>query len=587
MGKNIWNNTWYVLSKTWRYEKKILFIIALQTVIGAVVPLAGVALPALVVNGISNGMDSGITVQIAAVILLLLICNTVSAYLSNVYGTYLLNDKIGFLSALFRKKMKVDYAYVESPEGQNKYENAMMSILNDNAGIPGMLSLIGPVMASILGLVVNMILVIDFNVWIVAVLVLTSVLHLFIASKIRRKQDSLREPAADASRKLNYLFRYVSEHTGAREIRMFDMQAWLQKVMDRVAQTRIGIAGRSADYNFRLSISDCIILAFRDVFAYFVTIQAVFAGKIEVWELVFYLGIITCIASFFTDLTNHMAAYGQRNLEMTAFREFMDRDCTDEGKELESGEPVTIELQDVSFRFSEDGPYVLRHINLTLHEGEKIALVGENGAGKSTLVKIMCGLYRPSEGKVLVNGIDLEELKLSGYQQLLAAAFQDTYILPMSIGENVAFGAADSHREEIRKCLETAGLDGEFLEENRPLTRMLDADGLVPSGGQKQKLVLARVAFKLLYKNAQVLILDEPTAAMDAVSEKAFYEKYIALSKGRSCILISHRLKSTSFCDSIIVMEKGEIIERGTHESLMKEDTRYKAMYELQSGYYQ
>ena len=93
---------------------------------------------------------------------------------------------------------------------------------------------------------------------------------------------------------------------------MFDMQAWLQKVMDRVAQTRIGIAGRSADYNFRLSISDCIILAFRDVFAYFVTIQAVFAGKIEVWELVFYLGIITCIASFFTDLTNHMAAYGQR-----------------------------------------------------------------------------------------------------------------------------------------------------------------------------------------------------------------------------------------------------------------------------------
>ena len=145
---------------------------------------------------------------------------------------------------------------------------------------------------------------------------------------------------------------------------------------------------------------------------------------------------------------------------MTAFREFMDRDCTDEGKELESGEPVTIELQDVSFRFSEDGPYVLRHINLTLHEGEKIALVGENGAGKSTLVKIMCGLYRPSEGKVLVNGIDLEELKLSGYQQLLAAAFQDTYILPMSIGENVAFGAADSHREEIRKCLETAGLDG-------------------------------------------------------------------------------------------------------------------------------
>ena len=587
MGKNIWNNIWYVLSKTWKYEKKVLFIIALQTIIGAVVPLAGAILPALIVNGISNGLESGIMVWVAVVILLLLLCNTVAAYLSNVYETYLLNDKIGFLSALFRKKMRVDYAYVESPEGQNKYENAMMSILNDSSGIPGMLSLIGPVMASVLGLVVNMALIIEFNVWIVAVLVFTSALHLLIASKIRRKQDTLREPAADSSRKLNYLFRYVSGNTGAREIRIFNMRAWLQKMMDRVVQTRIGIAGKSADYSFRLSISDCIILAFRDIFAYFVTIQAVLAGKIEVWELVLYLGLITSIASFFTALTNNMAAYGQRNLEMTAFREFMDRDCADGGRELESGEPVRIELRDVSFRFNEDGPYVLRHINLTLHEGEKIALVGENGAGKSTLVKIMCGLYRPSEGKVLVNGIDLEELKLSSYQQLLAAAFQDTYILPMSIGENVAFGEADSHREEIRKCLETAGLDGEFLEETKPLTRMLDADGLVPSGGQKQKLVLARVAFKLLYKNAQVLILDEPTAAMDAVSEKAFYEKYIGLSKDRSCILISHRLKSTSFCDAILVVEHGEILERGTHESLMSRDTRYKAMYELQSGYYQ
>lgn len=587
MGKNIWNHTWYVLSKTWKFEKRVLFVLVMQTVIGAAVPVAGAVLPALVVNGISNGMDSGITMQIAAVILLLLLCNTVSAYLSNIYGTYLLNDKIGFLSALFRQKMKVDYAYVESPEGQNKYQNAMMSILNDNSGIPGMLSLIGPCMAGILGIIVNMVLIIEFNVWIVAVLVITSAIHLFIASRIRRKQDTLREPAADASRKLNYLFRYVSENTGAREIRIFDMRAWLQKVMGQAVRTRTGIAEKSAEYGFWLSVSDCVILAFRDVFAYSVTIHAVFAGKIEVWELVFYLGIITCISSIFTDLTNHMAAYGQRSLEMTVFREFMDRECADEGMEPESGKPVRIELKDVSFRFSEDGPYVLRHINLTLHAGEKIALVGENGAGKSTLVKIICGLYRPSEGKVLVNGTDLKELKLSGYQQLLAAAFQDTYLLPMSIGENVAFGKSDAYREEIRKCLEAAGLDGEFLEEERPLTRMLDAGGLVPSGGQKQKLVLARVAFKLLYKNAQVLILDEPTAAMDAVSEKAFYEKYIGLSKGRSCILISHRLKSTSFCDSIVVMEKGEIIERGTHESLMGGDTRYKAMYELQSGYYQ
>ena len=187
----------------------------------------------------------------------------------------------------------------------------------------------------------------------------------------------------------------------------------------------------------------------------------------------------------------------------------------------------------------------------------------------------------------MVNGVNLEEIKLSDYHRLLATAFQDIHILPMTIGENIAFGEVDSYVEEIRKCIKVAGLGNEFWDIMKPLTRMLDANGLVPSGGQEQKLILARVAFKLLYKNAQILILDEPTAAMDAISEKAFYEKYMRLSKHKSCILISHRLKSTSFCDSIVVMEKGQIIECGTHEELMDRNTHYRALYELQSSYYQ
>lgn len=243
------------------------------------------------------------------------------------------------------------------------------------------------------------------------------------------------------------------------------------------------------------------MLAIRDIFAYFVTFWTVYTGEIDVWEFVFYLGTITSISSFFTELINTVSVFGQRNLEIHTFREFADRDCSDEGVELDIGKPVTIELRDVSFRFCDDGPYVLRHINLTLHEKEKIAFVGENGAGKSTLVKIICGLYKPTEGRVLVNGVDLEEIKLSAYYKLLAVAFQDIHILPMTIGENIAFGEADSYEEAIRKCLEVAGLDNEFLDAQKPLTRILDANGLVPSGGQEQKLILARVVFKILYNH--------------------------------------------------------------------------------------
>ena len=581
------DNIWYVLSKTWKYEKRLLVVIILQTIIGVILPLAAAVLPAWVVDGIENGIDHMIVTKIAAVLILLLICNAVMAYLSSIQGTYLLNNKMGFLSSVLRREMEVDYAYAESPEGQNKFQDAFLSVLNDNRGITGLISLIAPLTSSILGLTINAIIIARFNVWIIVVLSATAAVHLLIAAVVRKKQDTLREPLSDSSRKLDYIYQYMCGNASDREIKLFDMKKWITSVLDSVTKIHIRLAKKSAGLNFFLTVADCVMLAIRDIFAYFVTFWTVYTGEIDVWEFVFYLGIITSISSFFTELINTVSVFGQRNLEIHTFREFADRDCSDEGVELDIGKPVTIELRDVSFRFCDDGPYVLRHINLTLHEKEKIAFVGENGAGKSTLFKIICGLYKPTEGRVLVNGVDLEEIKLSAYYKLLAVAFQDIHILPMTIGENIAFGEADSYEEAIRKCLEVAGLDNEFLDAQKPLTRILDTNGLVPSGGQEQKLILARVVFKILYKNARILVLDEPTAAMDAISEKAFYEKYMRLSKHKSCILISHRLKSTNLCDTIVVMEKGQIAERGTHEELMNGDTKYRAMYELQSSFYQ
>ncbi len=226
-------------------------------------------------------------------------------------------------------------------------------------------------------------------------------------------------------------------------------------------------------------------------------------------------------------------------------------------------------------------------MNLTIDTNQKLAVVGENGAGKSTLVKIICGLYRPTEGKVLVNDVDLNEINLQAYQKLIATAFQDTYLLPMTLGENIAFGEADSSTGEIKECINLIGFDEEKWELDRPLTKMLDASGLVPSGGQMQKIILARVAFKLLFRGASLLILDEPTSAMDAIAEKEFYDRYLDLAKNKSCILVSHRMKSTNTCDLIVVMDNGSIAERGTHSELMNENGLYRKMYDLQSSYYQ
>lgn len=589
MKKGILNNSLYVLKYTWKYEKRVIFAILVQVILGVIIPIAGVFLPALVVGSISNGLDYTMIAGVFFILVLLLVINTLSTYVSNMYGTYLLNNKIGFLSALFRNKMKIDYSYIESPQGQTAYENAFMSILNDFSGISGMLSLIGPFLSSLIGICINIGVMGRLNIWVVVVLITASMIHILIAYAIRSKQGLLQQPIAKASRKMNYLFGYISQNPGAREIRIFNMYSWINKTIKGVIKDRVAIVKKNASYKFYLSIVDCVIFAFRDAIAYIVAIAAVLRGEIDVWELVLYLGTITCAANFFSSLTNNLASMGQRSIEINVIRDFLDKETDDGGIELlpDENKELKIELVDVSFRFRDEDDYVLRHVNLTIGTHQKLAIVGENGAGKSTLIKIICGLYKPTKGKVLVNGVDLKEISLSSYQRLLATAFQDTYLLPMTLGENIAFGLADSKTDEIRNCLDFAGVEGELSDVSRSLTKMLDAEGLVPSGGQKQKIVLARVAFKLLFKNAQVLILDEPTSAMDAIAEKNFYDMYLDLAHTKSCILVSHRMKSTSSCDLIVVMDKGTILELGTHSELMNKGGQYRKMYDLQSSYYQ
>ena len=588
MKKSRLNNLLYILKKTWKYERRIIYSIIIQVILGVVVPIAGVFLPALVVGSISNGLNYNMLAAMFSILICLLVINTLSTYLSNMYGTYLLNNKIGFLSSLFRKKMKLDYSYIESPEGQTAYENAFMSILNDYSGVSGMLTVIGPLFSSIIGICINIGVMARLNILVVSVLVCTSVIHIFIAFLIRTRQRKLQKTIADNARKLNYLFDYTSGQRGAREIRIFDMYAWMKTTVENVIKDRVNLAKKGARYKFYLSVAECVILALRDAAAYIVAIAAILRGEIEVWELIMYLGTITCASAFFSSLTGNLALLGQRSVEIDIIRDFLDKESNEGGKEFlpDEDKGLTIELKDVSFRFREEDEYTLKHINLKIDTREKIALVGENGAGKSTLVKLICGLYRPTEGKILVNGTDLNELNLSSYQRKIATAFQDTYLLPMTLGENIAFGEAESVESEIGQCIKLTGLDSENWEQDRHLTKMLDSSGLVPSGGQMQKIILARVAFKLLFRGASLMILDEPTSAMDAIAEKEFYDKYLSLAKEKSCILVSHRMKSTNECDRIIVMSNGIIAETGSHSELMEANGIYRKMYDLQSSYY-
>ena len=249
-------------------------------------------------------------------------------------------------------------------------------------------------------------------------------------------------------------------------------------------------------------------------------------------------------------------------------------------------EPI-IQLEHVSYRYPEAEGYALENINLTIRAGERLAVVGVNGAGKSTLVKLICGLIRPTSGVVRLNGTDISEFVRDEYYTIFSAVFQEIYEVSGSIAVNVSQQPQDElNRGRVMRCLETAGLGDKIASLpngiDALLLRQIDGDAIELSGGERQKLALARA----LYKDAPVIVLDEPTAALDPIAESQTYERYAELSAGKTSVYISHRLASTRFCDRIIMLGDRTIIEEGTHAELLSRGGKYAEMFSIQASYY-
>lgn len=240
----------------------------------------------------------------------------------------------------------------------------------------------------------------------------------------------------------------------------------------------------------------------------------------------------------------------------------------------------------MSYRYPEAEKDTISSMNLLIRPGEKLAIVGLNGAGKTTLVKLICGFLDPTEGQVLLNGKDIREYNRKDYYKLFAAVFQEFSILATTIEANVAQSEESIDRERVNRCLENAGLTD--MVRNLPsglqthLGKIIYDDGIELSGGQTQRMMLARA----LYKDAPILVLDEPTAALDPIAEDDIYRKYDAMTKGKLSIYISHRLASTRFCDRILFLVSGKIVEEGTHDQLIALNGGYADLFETQSQYY-
>ncbi len=600
--KNIFNNIWFVLYKTWKHGRRPLLIILLQVIIEMLVPLIAVLLPSMLLAVLAKTTDSTYMFwKLFFLLIVLCAINCGNIYLTSVNETYLLNNKIHFLTDLFAQKMDHPYADIESTEGQNDYQYVLMTLLNDNQGISAMLKIVGRLLQNLCSILLYMGIVAQLNIWLVAVITLLSLIHFILLKRILFLQDSHKENWVDLDKKLSTLYAHLSDGMGNKDIKLFSMQNWLSEIVNSLIGERLSWIKKLSAYNFYIVVLDIVLMVLRDSIAYGFLFFSVLNGQLAVPQFVFYFGLITSFSMLLKSLTGNLAQIAQINREVSAYRGYMEQpyDPIDQSRAGDhAGESqninifsdvsagLSIELIDVSYHAPESDFPILQNINLRIEKGERLALVGENGAGKTTLVKLICGLYRPTTGKILIGGQDLNELSQADITKLYATVFQDIHVLPMSIAENIAFENAQE-KEQIKKCLQLAGLFEVLPDMGAPLTKMIYQDGLVLSGGPEQKLMFARAAYKILFQKAPILILDEPTAALDPLAEKEFYQRYSSLSEDITTLFISHRLASTLFCDRIIVLEAGRIIEEGSHDVLIGLQGRYYELFSVQSRYYQ
>ena len=413
----------------------------------------------------------------------------------------------------------------------------------------------------------------------------------FLVSRYTNNWRYARRAEEEQYFQKKYYLRNKSESVElAKDIRIFGLQNWLNELLDQIHNLYLDFSLRCERVEVLADITEVILTVARNGIAYIYLISMTLNEGLSVSEFLLYYTAVSTFTEWVMGILQEMSALHKESLDISRLREFLDYPELfkfENGEDIPAAETYELKLENVSFRYPGAETDTIRGLNLTVRPGEKLAIVGLNGAGKTTLVKLLCGLLDPTEGAVLLNGKDIRVFNRRSYYDLFSAVFQEFSVLDVTVAEQIAQTTVDIDYDKIADCVEKAGLTSVIEKLPKGLEthvgREVHLDGVLFSGGQTQRIMLARA----LYKNGPILLLDEPTAALDPIAENDIYMKYSEMTSGKTSLFISHRLASTRFCDRIIFIADGGIKEEGTHESLLAVGGEYANLFEVQSRYYQ
>lgn len=588
------SNCIYILKRFKKYRPSLIFFIITGAAAAASMSYIWSFIGKLVIDMIQSSAAGGDIMPLVKLVaattaaeLFIMWLNTISTVKTGLGFTYV---RLMIIKERIAKTLDMDYEALETPEMLDRLQKAKRATAGDWQGVQGMMTYMQVLFTQIISIIIAIIIMTSFDPLIILVIAVLSYIQFLYFEHIRKKdKKEMWDAMMPHWRKLEYMENVTTDFSYAKDIRLFGMKKFLAKKQKDVYDEELRHWIKSRQYWIYNSIFSHSISLVRQLIITGWLVYSVIAKDLSIGNFTLYLASAGAFSNAINEVLSALSALRERSAHTDDYRSFMDIPG-DSGKDtipVPKADKYVFTFENVSFKYKGQEKYALKNLNITVAAGEKLAVVGLNGAGKSTFIKLLLRLYDVTEGRILMNGTDIRRFDRAEYYRLFSPAFQDVTVFAFPMAENVSMSPPDeTDKSKAEKCVREAGLGDKMdkLEKgiDTELLKVLYDDGVDLSGGEKQKLALARA----LYKGSDVIVLDEPTAALDALAEYRLYKSFNGLVGNRTAVYISHRLSSTRFCDRVAMFKDGEMTETGTHEELMAKNGDYAEMFRVQAQYY-
>lgn len=583
-------NVFFVYQHMRKWLPESITVLALNTVAVAIAPFIWIVVPKLIIDELQGSarLDWIITVLAVTLIITAVIHFTKEACIG-VFRMKMSRVRMLFGLELHDKAMNLDYHHIENVDTQNSLHRAIQTTANPNHGLGGVMKQSFSLLGYLIGFIGYTGIILTLHPVVLLYLLISVAIIYHLKSKADKYRYSREDDIRPYERKSRYIANVLTDFEFGKDTRIYQLKTMFLDKMERLNRRTESVQKEINTKNLKVDLIDTGLVLIRDGIVYGYITYMVLSGKMSFGSFILYVTTINGFAVWMLELMKNFTEFKLAARYVDDYLNFMEIEnekMKGEPSQAPTGNRLAIHFDNVDFAYPGTEKKVFESLSLDIPAGQKLAVVGVNGAGKTSLIKLLTGLYRPTEGKITIDGTDISSMPLTELYKLFSVVFQEIRPLAASISENVA--ASESYdTDRVWDAIHRAGLGGKVNSLSRkldtPILKVIEDDGLELSGGENQKLALARA----LYKNGPIVILDEPTAALDPIAEKDIYESFGNMIDGRTAIFISHRLSSTKFCDKVAYFEDGKIREYGTHQELLALNGKYAHMFNTQAQYYQ